>query len=224
MQGPLSCRVSANFLRVISERLVMLQQSFSREFARKPRSLFEVKHWKATEFRTFLLYTGPVVLHGTIPGALYRNFLTLSVAMRILLNPAISAQYLQYAEDLLKVFVQNFGTVYGKQYLVYNVHSLIHLGDDARKFGALDDISAFPFESFLGHLKKLVRGPHYPLSQIVHRIIEKQELLCNTENVKSVQLHKKPHLHGPLPREYCHCKQCRQYCGQLFVPLSASHK
>ena len=31
--------------------------------------------------------------------------------------------------------------------LVYNVHSLIHLAEDARNFGLLDNFSSFPFKN-----------------------------------------------------------------------------
>jgi hypothetical protein len=39
--------------------------------------------------------------------------------------------------------------VYGKGMLVHNVHGLIHLADDARIFGALDNFSAFLYENTL---------------------------------------------------------------------------
>ena len=61
-KGPLRCRISANTTKMISEKLWAIRGYLPREFSRKPRSLFEVRQWKATEFRQFLLYTGPVVL------------------------------------------------------------------------------------------------------------------------------------------------------------------
>jgi len=42
--------------------LASVRKHISDEFARKPRSLSEVKMWKATELRQFLLYTGPIAL------------------------------------------------------------------------------------------------------------------------------------------------------------------
>lgn len=54
------------------------------EFVRRPRSLDEVKRWKATEFRLFLLYSGPVVLKTYISEDKYRTFLSLHIAARIL--------------------------------------------------------------------------------------------------------------------------------------------
>lgn len=49
-------------INTISEHLVSLAAYIPTEFARKPRSLSEVKRWKATEYRQFLFYTGPIVL------------------------------------------------------------------------------------------------------------------------------------------------------------------
>ena len=48
-----------------------------------------------------------------------------------------------------KAFVQSCGTVYGKTMLSYNVHALIHLVQDCKVFGCLDDFSAFQFENFM---------------------------------------------------------------------------
>ncbi|KAF0749985.1 Uncharacterized protein FWK35_00027513, partial [Aphis craccivora] len=54
---------------------------------RKPRSLDELCRWKAIELRKFLLYTGPVVFYSLVSKKIYRNFLTLNVAMTIFLSP-----------------------------------------------------------------------------------------------------------------------------------------
>ena len=57
-------RLPASLVRTLSERLLKLSRCMLREFACKPRSLCEIDRWKATEYRTCLLYTGPVVLDG----------------------------------------------------------------------------------------------------------------------------------------------------------------
>jgi len=72
-KGPASCRMSNSLLQAVSARLVTYGTFIPRHFARKPRSLSEVKMWKATEFRTFLLYTGPVALKGLLNRHLYQT-------------------------------------------------------------------------------------------------------------------------------------------------------
>ena len=66
MRGPLNIRIGANVIRSISDTIVTLQSFLPREFVRKGRKLDEVDRWKATEFRTFLLYTGPILLRGKL--------------------------------------------------------------------------------------------------------------------------------------------------------------
>ena len=82
-------------------------------------------------------------------------------------------EILQYVENLCKTFIRQYQKLY-KCNVVYNIHSLIHIVDDVRKFGVLDSISAFPYESMLGNIKHKLRSGHLPLAQICHRISEGQ--------------------------------------------------
>ena len=181
LRGPLPTRLPANTVNVINDRLISIHQFTPCEFSRRPRSLYDIDRWKATEFRQFVLFTGPVVLLNNLREELYNNFLLLHVAMTCLLSSRLCSLYVDYADKLLKHFVVHGCKIYGPQFAVYNVHNLIHLCDDARRFGPLDNISSFPFENFLGRLKKLVRSPHLPLQQIVNRLSEQQ--LCRTRQI-----------------------------------------
>lgn len=187
-------------------------------FSRKSRSLFEVAMWKATEFRLFLLYTGPVVLRNNLPKNVYKHFMLLSVAMRILLSPDLCSDFSEYANQLLHVFVDIFSKLYGPEFIVSNVHNLIHLAEDARKHGPLDLISCFPFENFLGKVKKMVRQPLHPVQQVVKRVHEKQKVKANRQDDSVLNQHKKLHLSGPLPQGFEACKQFKQYYGEnIFI-------
>lgn len=201
-KGPLQCRISSSTLSAISDHLKLCRQSLPRSFSRKPRSLTEYNQWKATEFRQFLLYTGPVVLFQRLPRQQYKNFLVLSTAMRILLSP-LCREYYGYAQKLLRCFVTNFAKIYGTTFLVNNTHSLLHLADDAKRYGPLDSVSCFPFENYLGQLKKLVRKPQKPVQQIVRRVYERQLFAHMPEelSVKDVKL-TQPHESGPMLAEF----------------------
>ena len=166
-----------NILQEISKRLVSFKDNIPSEFARRPRSLDELCRWKATELRQFLLFTGIVALKGIVSANLYVHFLTLSIAMRIYLEP--NKEYRnhlkEYAHNLLKFFVQNASSLYGNTFTTYNTRNLIHLLEDVEHYNeCLEDVSAFPFENFMQTLKRNVKNANNPISQIVKRAHEIQ--------------------------------------------------
>ena len=210
LKGPKSVRCSAQQTTLLSSLLVGCAAHMPTEFARKPRSVSELMRWKATELRQFLLYTGPVVLCDVLPTNLYENFLFLSVAISILASPQFCRQYLDYAKQLLIVCVENMKVLYGTGMLVYNVHCLIHLADDVKNFGPLDNFSAFPFENKLGTLKKLVRKPSFILKQVERRLEERRNSKKTLLPVnKKLYTPQKEHNIGPVPfgvsclKQYC---------------------
>lgn len=64
-------RLSTQTVADISEKLKLLSSYTPVEFSWKPRGLSEIDRWKATELRSFMLYTGPVInsclVSGTVP-------------------------------------------------------------------------------------------------------------------------------------------------------------
>lgn len=198
IKGPLPCRLSARSVQQISSNLLSLKNCVPSDFARQPRSLSEIDRWKATEMRQFLLYTGPLVLIGVVHPNVYENFLLLSVGLHILLNNTLSRMYNQYAHDVLIGFVTHFCQIYGEESAVYNVHGLVHLSEESKNYGSLDNISSFPFENFLYKLKRLVRKPSFLLPQVIRRLSEQ----TNIQKEKSVYpIFRKEHRHGPVPDE-----------------------
>jgi len=78
------------------------------EFARIPSELKYLLRWKAVEYRSFLLYLGPIALKGMLYQEKYNNFMTLNIAISILLNhTSIQDRRLRdYSRELLRHFVQ----------------------------------------------------------------------------------------------------------------------
>ena len=154
-------KISANQINEISNLLLPLNGYMPSEFSRQTRSLKDLYRWKATEFRQFLLYTGPIVLQDIISDNAYEHFLALSITLTILLqsDDQIRCQYLDNAKDLIGQFVYNSKYVYGNTFTVYNIYNLLHLPDDCFYHrSSLNIISCFLFEKFLQRLKKSVRG------------------------------------------------------------------
>lgn len=77
------------------------------------------------------------------------------------------------AKLYLRKFVMLTSNFYGSRSTALNMHNLVHLADDAKNMKcSLSRISAFPFESMLAKIKKLVRTPNQPLAQICRRLNE----------------------------------------------------
>lgn len=187
----------------ISDLYLSFKDHVPVEFVRKPRSFDEVKRWKATEFRFFLFYSGPVVLKKFLPEEKYSNFLCLHVASTIFANFEYINKYHNFAEELLIYFVQNFGEIYGEEYISHNIHGLTHVPDDIKVFGCLDSYSAFCFENYLQSLKKLVRKSEHPLSQIMRRLTELENLSGNEIRISEIlPLPEREHDKGPLPEGF----------------------
>lgn len=218
--GDLKIRLKSQKVTQVSNLLENLRRWIPKEFVRKPRSLTFLKQWKATEYRQFLLYTGPVVLQETLSKKVYSNFLTLSIAIRILCSNKLKSLY-SYADDLLRHFVISFAILYGEHQVSHNVHGLIHLADDAKLFGKLDNFSAFRFENFLQTLKKLIRKSDKPLQQLCRRYIETEKNSSNS-NIKPIfpsLLGLNPvslHFTGPLP-DNCSNPQFKKLISSEFV-------
>ena len=172
IRGNRSVKMSAGQVESVSRKLVNLKPFVPSFFARKPRSLAEIDRWKATEFRQFLLYTGKIALHDILRPDMYEHFLVLSVASSILVCPSLAHSYKDYAKQLLEYFVEQGKVLYGDEFVVYNVHSMIHLADEVGEYGSLDACSSFPFENYMQKLKRLVRSGRNPMVQIAKRLAE----------------------------------------------------
>lgn len=185
IKGPVNVRYPSWKIKEISNSLENLKNIMSCEFARKPRKLDEICRWKATEFRTFLLYVGKFVTKSILKEEHWKHFFSLNLAMMILISPDYE-KYISLARLLLNNFVSKFEIIYGRHLMSHNVHGLIHLCD-YDQFGPLDNVSAFPFENYMGSLKKMLRKPDKPLQQIINRYHEKYSLQSSI-NYKYVQL------------------------------------
>ncbi|KYM95855.1 hypothetical protein ALC62_13489, partial [Cyphomyrmex costatus] len=180
LYGDLRYRLQHRAVNDFSECLfTQLKRYVPAEFARKPRKLDCIKLWKATEYRLILLYTGPLAFKSILKKNIYYHFLIMHVIVRILSSEELH-EYLTYAQDLILFFVKTFIELYGIENVSHNVHSLIHLVDDVKKFGPLDNFSAFKFENFMQILKNYLRKADKPLQQVIRRCIEKEKNLCTS--------------------------------------------
>ncbi|XP_077518709.1 uncharacterized protein LOC144128830 [Amblyomma americanum] len=201
LRGPLKVRLAHFYVVQLSGHLATMRQHITSDFARNPRAVDMFERWKATEFRQFLLYSGPVVAKKILPRVMYEHFLQLHVGIAILSCSSMDC-FIDYADQLLRSFVSKCKSIYGKESLFYNVHGLIHLANECRQLGCLDKFICFAFENYLKDLKAHVRFGNKPLEQLYSRIMEQQA--CSVvENRSSAEfsayevLHSSCHSSGP---------------------------
>lgn len=106
-------------------------------FGKKSLQLFKIflgigtnQKVESTEFRQFLLYTGPIVLYDVLKPdytSVYNNFLCLCIIMTILLSPRFCYQHRENSQELLIHFVKVYQKLYGREYMTYNFHGLCHI-------------------------------------------------------------------------------------------------
>lgn len=162
----------------MSKQILEMKKCIPSDFARHPRRLQEIDHYKATELRQFLLYIGPIVARHITNKKIYNNFMALHCAVRILCDSQLYVEQNAYAHKLLAYFIRTFSTIYGSQYVSHNVHGLIHVPADCLKHGTLNNISCFKFENYLQQIKKQVKRSQHPLQQFANRYTEKEQQSC----------------------------------------------
>ena len=81
VRGPLKCRLGPQAKLRLSGALLSLGNYIPKKIARKPHGMDALERWKATKFRLFLLYTGPIALAGRVAKEMYDNFMLLFVGI-----------------------------------------------------------------------------------------------------------------------------------------------
>lgn len=160
------------------------------EIQRTVRGLEELAHWKGTEYRTFLLYISLVVFKKFIGSQkLNDHFLLYFCAIHICSRNDQTQNNLKVARAMLLDYLDGCKKFNGIQYFTSNLHNLCHLVDDVEKFGPLETFLAYPFESRLYYVKRLLRTGANPLPQVARRITEVQNANCfqpATSKIKNI--------------------------------------
>lgn len=145
------------------------------EIHRAIRQLSSVLHFKGTEFRTFILYYGIIVLKDNVNPLIYKNFVYFHCALTICLTDKYR-HFIPLAEQLFKTYVDDFKQIYGTYMCSFNIHQLLHIAPAVKRLGSLERFSAFPYESKLGEIKNSICSGNNPLQQAANRTMERLKL------------------------------------------------
>lgn len=161
------------------------------ELHRAIRGIDCLAFWKGLEFRTFLLYLGPTILKDIVSEQVYNHFMLLFCIVTIFTcQTYIEEGFLTLAEELITAYLEEYIDIYQIDSINNNVHNLRHLAEDIKKFGSLPKFSAYRFENKLGQIKHLLRSGNRPLSQVVKRLSEINNVKQNKTKITYPYLRK----------------------------------
>ena len=161
--------IKADGFRELNERLMKMTPPH--EIHRQPRPMNEKAKWKASEWRSWLLFYSIVCLQGLIPTEVLNNYSLLVESIFILLQDSISEEELRVCEEKLFVFVAQCQEMFGNNVMTFNIHSLLHLVQSVRMTGPLWTSSTFPFEGAIFYLKRAITGPKGVYNQLAKRTL-----------------------------------------------------
>lgn len=170
-----NAKLSSSEISKISDFLALT--ALPLEVNRQLRGLDEIKFWKATEFRSYLLYVSPVIMEAFFNQQIYEHYMNFYCAIVICSRHDQPTQNYGIARCMLADFLQGIKLLYSLGLFTSNIHNLCHLVDDVEKLGPLDTFTAYSAESKLFQIKRLIRSGNLPLSQVARRITEMQQNL-----------------------------------------------
>lgn len=140
----------------LNKRIIKLKPFMN--FKRKPRTIFELPNYKATELINFLLFYYRFAVVGLLPTKVVKHLELLSGACFILLKSSINHSELQQATSMLNQFADLFESICGEGAITMNIHLLRHYGRMIHHSGPIWCNSLFGFESNIGEIKSLISG------------------------------------------------------------------
>ncbi|KAE8742490.1 hypothetical protein FOCC_FOCC011956 [Frankliniella occidentalis] len=136
---------------------------------RLPRGLKDRENWKASEWRSWLLFYCLVCLQGQLKKKYLIHLAHLCVAVHILLQKSISPSQLKYAEELLIKYVVLYEHYFKDVSMNYCIHLLPHLVEGVRNFGPLFTHNTFLYEGQNRFLLQLLSSPFCVAKQLAKK-------------------------------------------------------
>lgn len=176
----LPCKLSYNQKEILSKRINDIRKQLPSEFNRRLRDLKNFEFYKATEFRTLLLYLGPYLFADCLPKDFYHNFLLLHFSIYCFASPTHCRLNFDIAKACIQNFCQEIVDLYQKRLSSYNSHILMHLPDFVRINGPLDNWSSFLYENYLGIIKRRLRPTRHMFTYVQNTLSCVLQLFSNS--------------------------------------------
>lgn len=191
------------------------------DFNRRPRPLKYLSKYKATELRRVMLYDGLVIFQ-KLPKQLWKNYRLYHACLYIMSSPVLVREMLNVATLLVRRFITHSRKHLGRHFIVYNVHSMLHMPKECEEHGTIDDFSAFKYENYFGVITNYLRSTNKALEQLMNRDAETKGRLMNPhppphEGDVTLSQKKGENIDGLVGEQYLHVKLHRH---KIFLKIS----
>ena len=153
---------------------MLMNIQLSAEIHRKFRSFQNLRHWKGSEFSSFLFYASVVCFKSVMSSEQHKHFMLYFCAIT-LFSSDVYKEHWPRASNLLQLFVKKYADIYGPQFVSSNIHNLLHVYKEVKHFGPLYTLSSYKFENLLQQMKLLLRNGYKCLEQVINRLLEQDE-------------------------------------------------
>lgn len=160
-------KLSSANAELLNKRILKLKPFQS--LRRKPKSIFDISSFKATDVINLVWFYLRYTLPGLLDNKLVKNFEKLSVATYMLCQEEIKKSEIKHACDFLIDFAIEFEQIYGKGSVTMNLHILKHYHEALIDCGPLWSYCLFGFENNIGVLKNHVCGKTDVLEQVTKK-------------------------------------------------------
>lgn len=163
----------------IDERFTNIRALTS--ITRSVRSLSQISIWKASEWRSWLIFYCVPCLKGLLKKKYLKHLAMLSKATNILLQKSVTKKEVAQAHKLFLTYVFLFNKYFGVTSMVLNVHLLIHIAQSVLNWGPLWTHNTFVYEGQNRHLLQLLHSPGQVVKQIARKFLIYTNffILCN---------------------------------------------
>lgn len=184
-KGKLDYRINRiNWLRML-KHLEKISQNCPEELQKPFNYNDDTDTWDAYHWKLFLIYFGPIVLHGNLPRKFYIHFLYLHLASRIMINPYKSRKHSALIVGLfLNRFTTEFAQLYGEDFIDYNVHNLIHFEDTISQLGSIESVGGFSYDEQFNFVHSLIQyNANISIDEIAEQILYKNNCSITSESM-----------------------------------------
>lgn len=163
-------RVATKYLvSLVDSRIKKIQSNSS--IIRELRPIKVMAQWKASEFRSWLLFYCIPCLQDLLKVQYLSHLSLLSKATYLLLQKTISHSDVEEAQRILVTYSFYYQKYFGLENMTYNVHLLSHIAHGVFNFGPVVGHNSFVYEAQNRYIGQMCKSPFAVVYQVARKFL-----------------------------------------------------